>query len=173
MLIFRFCVQNVALLLQMGGVKPVFRERSRARRRGWPGRCFWGAAGAICVAILAFALPGGEALKYTDAGARANHAADGATEGGDGSDESDNPHAGKDLAVKREAIKSVLRATCMLSRGIRAPASRAESTHRTPPRPTRPLRAPKVGRPENLRFQQTHPAPFGQIPVATRLDGRV
>ena len=109
MLIFRFCVQNVALLLQMGGVKPVFRERSRARRRGWPGRCFWGAAGAICVAILAFALPGGEALKYTDAGARANHAADGASEGGDGSDESDNPHAGKDLAVKREAIKSVLR----------------------------------------------------------------
>ena len=80
------------------------------------GRCFRGAAGAICVAILAFALPGGEALKYTDAGARANHAADGATEGGDGSDESDNPHAGKDLAVKREAIKSVLRATCMLSK---------------------------------------------------------
>ena len=96
-----------------------FWERSRARRRGWPERCFRGAAGAICVAILAFALPGGEALKYTDAGARANHAADGATEGGDGSDESDNPHAGKDLAVKREAIKSVLRATCMLSRGIR------------------------------------------------------
>ncbi len=76
-----------------------FWERIRARRRGRPGRCSRGAAGAICVAILAFALPGGEALKYTDAGARANHAADRASEGGDGSDESDNPHVGRDLAV--------------------------------------------------------------------------
>ena len=50
-LVLRFFLENVALLLQMGGGKPVFWERSKARPPAGPGQA-WGVHGGRFAAAI-------------------------------------------------------------------------------------------------------------------------